>query len=68
MKLTNVKKHLGRVEETCRWMLEDNGKYPNGLKLPPAYVEELNSLRFMTKTILRLHEAKKTRKDIQIGA
>lgn len=67
-KLLNVKKHLERVEATVQDMLKHNHEFPNngGLRMPPAFVDELRSISFITRAILRKHAEKNTRKDVYL--
>lgn len=65
-KLLNVKDHLERIEKFCDTLVKDNQRWPNGLVMPPAYLEEAQRIAFMTRCILKVNAEKKTRKDIRI--
>lgn len=62
----NVKRHLISVEEMCRVLLDDHGKHPGGVVLPPAYYSYVAEISLFTRAILRRHNEKHTRKDIYI--
>jgi hypothetical protein len=50
-------------------MLDNNYKDgPNGLCMPPAYVDDLRIINFIARAILRKHAKKNTRKDIYVEA
>jgi hypothetical protein len=66
-KMLNVKSHLEHVIFTCDMMLERDGKYKGGLVLPPIDRDNLRELAFFAKTILRVHAAKGTRKDVYVN-
>jgi UDP-2,3-diacylglucosamine pyrophosphatase LpxH len=62
-KITNVKSLLERTERFCEELMNVNGNYD--AKLGEAFIQEANGIRFMCKTILRIHNEKGTRKDIR---
>lgn len=65
----NVKSHLEHVITSTQYMLDNNYKDgPNGLCMPPAYVDDLRIINFIARAILRKHAKKNTRKDIYVEA
>lgn len=66
--LLHVRKHLEWVAESCRDMLERDGKYPNGLRLAPIDQDNICKIAIVTEAILRKHTAKQTRKDVYLEA
>jgi hypothetical protein len=64
--ILHVKHHLEHVERTCIDMLNRNGRDRQGLVLPPIDVDNLRTIAFITRQILRKHAAKRTRKDIYV--
>jgi len=71
-KLLNVKRHLERVENLLQALIRDNNPEKLGaVCIPPAYLDEMKSLSFMTRAILKKHsetlsQGKPTRKDIRL--
>lgn len=65
-KLLNVRRFLEHIKSSCEDMLERNGKYEGGLRLPPIDISNLNEIRMLARAILLKHASKKTRKDIYV--
>lgn len=62
-KLLNVDLHLKRVKRFMDSLIEDNGRFDNGLFMPTAYVSEARGIRLITDCIL--HKKQKALRKIQ---
>lgn len=68
-KLLNVRKHIEWTEKFCEILREAHDK--GQASIPPAYLDALNELRFISKCILRKHATHNAqtgqRKDIRVN-